>query len=510
MNGAGPAGVPHATLITVGLVLATMMNSLDITICNVALPHMQGSVSASSDQITWVLTSYIVAVAIMTPLTGWLAGQFGRRMVLRTSILCFIGASVLCGISTTLTELVAFRLIQGLSGAALVPITQAILLDINPPERHGQAMAALGTGAVIGPIMGPFLGGILTEHLNWRWVFFINIPIGLAAFVGISFLQKRGFRDRAKFDFLGYAFIALAVGLFQLMLDRGQQQDWFDSWEIRIELMLAIMFAAMFVVQMKLAENRFIDLALFADRNFITGCIYMFLVGSLLMGTLALMPPMLEGLMGYPVLLTGTVMMPRGIGAMISMYLVGKLIQRTDPRALILFGLVMAALALNMMRGFSLQMDMWPIVLSGFVQGFGIGFIFVPLTTLTFATLPARMRNEGAAFYTLIRNLGSAIGISMLSVIATRNANIVHSRLVEGVRPDAKPVQMAMPGVDFTDPGAMDKLNALISKQAGMVSYIDVYWALLIGSVVVMPLVLLMKRPNYGKPSGDNAPVMVE
>lgn len=487
---------PNIRIITGALVLATMMNALDITIANVALPHIQGSVSASADQITWVLTSYIVAVAITTPLTGWLAARFGRVNVMRMSIVGFVAASVLCGISTTLPELVIFRLIQGMAGAALVPLTQAILLDINPPEKHGQAMAAVGTGAVIGPIMGPALGGYLTEHLTWRWVFFINVPLGLLAFLGISLLKEAPTFRKARFDFLGFAFIALSVGLLQLMLDRGHQLDWFESWEIRIEAILSVMFLVMFVIQMKLADTHFIDLAVFKDRNFVFGCVFGFSIGNLIFATLALLPPMLERLMGYPVVLTGLVTMPRGVGAMISMIIVGRLIQRFDPRLLMAIGLCSGAAGLYIMSGFSLQMDYRPVLISGLLQGLGIGLIFVPLTTLTFATLDSRLRNEGAALYTLIRNLGGSIGISVLSVIAARNADIVHSRLVEGLRPDNPALQRAMPDLDFQDTGALALLNNLVTAQAGMVSYVDVFWLMFIAMIVASPLIILMRRPT--------------
>ncbi len=488
-----PQNVP---VITAAVMAATTMNALDLTIANVALPHMQGSVSASADQITWVLTSYIVAAAIMTPMSGWLAGRFGRKNLMRVSMMGFVLASVFCGTATTLGELVGFRLLQGLFGAALVPMSQAILLDINPPERHGQAMAVWVMGAMLGPIMGPSLGGFLTENLSWRWVFFINIPVGLAAFVGMSFLREGERIERPRLDILGFAMLALAIGSLQLMLDRGQQLDWFSSWEIRFEAVAAVTCFIMFLIQMRLADAPFIDLALFADRNFLFGCIFAFFLGILMFATLSLLPPLLEHLMGYPVLFTGLVTMPRGLGSLITMTLVGRIIHRVDPRLLMLIGMVLSSIAMRSMAGFSLQMDYRLVAVSGFIQGLGIGLVFVPLSTLAYATLDARFRNEGAAMYTLIRNTGAAVGIAVLSAMNIRNSETVHARLVEGLRPDNPAVHNALSSLDFTDRASMVALNAQVNAQAGMVSYVDAFWVLFIGALALTPLILLMRAPR--------------
>ncbi len=485
--------------ITGAVMAATVMNSLDATIANVALPHMQGSVAASADQITWVLTSYIVAAAIMTPLTGWLAGRFGRRRLMLYSIVGFTAASVLCGIATSLSELVGFRLLQGVFGAALVPMSQAILLDINPPERHGPAMSIWGMGAILGPIIGPALGGWLTDNYNWRWVFFINLPVGALAFAGLwFFLSETKSAERVKLDLFGFAMLALGIASLQVMLDRGQQLDWFSSLEIIIEATLAVFFFYLFFVHTLTAKRPFIDLALFKDRNFVASSVLGFFLGVLIFAVLALLPPMLEGLMGYPVVLTGLVTAPRGMGTMISMIAVGQLIKRSDPRILIGLGLALAAGSTWAMSGFSLGMDERLIITTGFVQGLGTGLIFVPLSTVAFATLSPTLRNEGAAMFTLIRNIGSAIGISVLQAMTIRNAATVHARLVETVRPDNPVMTRAMPDFDFGQLGALARMNAMISRQAGMVSYIDAFHALFVVTLIVAPLVLLMKPPRKG------------
>jgi DHA2 family multidrug resistance protein len=482
--------------LTLSTMAATVMSALDSTIANVALPHIQGSVSASQDEITWVLTSYIVATAIVIPLTGWLADRIGRKRVMLFSVIGFTLTSALCGIATNLGELVMFRMMQGACGAALVPMSQAILLDINPRERHGQAMAIWSMGAVLAPIFGPVLGGWLTDNFSWRWVFYINVPVGVITVIGLSsFLAETELKPKARLDLFGFAMLALAVGLFQLMLDRGQQQDWFSSTEICIEGVLSLFFLYAFVVQMKTADNPFIDLGLFEDVNFTFGLVFAFVVGVMVFGVLALLPTMLQQVLGYPVVLTGLVVAPRGIGTMVSMMVVGMLIRRIDPRFLIMVGLALIALSLFLMSGFSLQMSDRSVLVSGLVSGVGNGLAFVPLSTIAFGTLAERYRNAGTAMYTLIRSIGSAVGISVLQTTITRNAATVHARLTEGIRPDNPVLALRSPDFDFGAPAMVARMNAEISRQASMVSYIDSYWAMGLMIVALIPLVLLMRRP---------------
>lgn len=496
------AGLPDPgtrRFITISAMAATLMNTLDTTIANVALPHIQGSVAASSEQITWVLTSYIVAAAIFTPLTGWLAGRFGRRRLMLVSIFGFTIASGLCGLATNLNEIVGFRMLQGVFGAALVPMSQAIFLDINPPEKHGSAMAMWTMGAILGPILGPVLGGWLTDNLTWRWVFYINVPVGLLAFLGIFFfLAETRAETPVKLDLFGFAALALAIASGQLMLDRGQQLDWFSSTEICIEAAAVVFFSYLFIVQTVTARRPFIDLALFADRNFLFCCVLGFLVGVLLFGVLSILPQLLEGLMGYPVVTTGLAMAPRGVGTLVSTIAVGRIARWVDGRLLMFVGLMLNALSMFMMSGMSLQMGESVIVISGFIQGMGSGLVFVPLSTLAFATLAPHFRNEGAAMFTLIRNLGSSIGISILQVVSYRSAEGVSSRLVEGLRPDNPTVATMSSSYSLTDPTGIAALSAEVDRQARMVSYIDAFWALGIVSVIAMGLILFMRPPRRG------------
>ena len=440
----GTAGVANRGLITASIMLATVMNSLDTTIANVALPHMAGSVSASADQITWVLTSYIVAAAIMTPMTGWLAGRFGRKQVFMISIVGFTIASALCGAAQSLVQIVGFRLLQGLFGAALIPLSQAVLMDINPPEQQGPAMAMWGMAAILGPIVGPALGGWLTDDFSWRWVFYINLPLGVLAFAGVyAFIHDHKHEEKIPFDFMGFMLLSVAIGSLQLFLDRGDDRAWFESREIWIEVSLGLLALGLFAFHTATAPRPFLPRAMLRDGNFISATAFGFFVGILLYSTLALLPPMMETLLGYPVVTTGLVTAPRGVGSLVSMFLVGQLIRRVDPRLIILTGLIISAGALYGMTRFSLQMNASLLIWTGLFQGVGIGLIFVPLTTLAFATLSPNLRADGAGVFTLVRNLGSSAGISIMQALFSTNTSVVHSRLMEGLTPDNPAARMA-------------------------------------------------------------------
>ncbi len=421
-------------LLTVCIMLATIMQALDTTIANVALPYMQGSLSATADQINWVLTSYIVAAAIATPVTGFLEARLGRKRLFLIAVAGFTAASVLCGIAMSLPEMVAFRLIQGLFGASLVPLSQAVLLDSYPKEKHGSAMAMWGMGVMVGPILGPTLGGWLTEAYNWRWVFYINVPIGILTFAGLSAYLSETKTSKTGFDWFGFAMLSIAIGSFQMMLDRGEQLDWFSSTEIWIEAVLAALAFYLFLVQtftLKIAEGKqpYIDPAIFRDRNFTVGLCFIFVVGIILLASLALITPYLQNLMGYPVVTAGLVLAPRGVGTMVAMMIVGRLINRLDPRVLLASGLLLTAAVLWEMTGFTPNVSEWTLIRTGILQGMGLGFMFVPLSTITFATLPGHLRTQGTALYSLIRNIGSSIGISLVIFLLTRNTQLVHAEL---------------------------------------------------------------------------------
>jgi len=502
---ASHGGVQHRGLITVAIMLATIMQVLDTTIANVALPSMTGDLGASQDTINWVLTSYIVASAIMTPVTGWLSDRIGRKELFLVSTVGFVVMSMLCGLAWSLESMVAFRLLQGVFGAAIAPLSQTFLLDINPKERHGQAMAIWGAGIMVGPIIGPTLGGWLTESFNWRWVFFINLPVGILAFFGSAAYLPKIAKAARGFDFFGFAMLSLGVGALQLMLDRGGEVDWFSSMEIWIELALALTGCWVFLVHTLTADKPFIDPRIFLDRNFAAGIVFIFTIGLVLFSGLALLPPMLATIYGYPVIATGMVMAPRGVGTMVSMLLVGRLMQKIDPRALIIFGLLMTVQSLHTMSGFSPQMDSWPIITSGVVQGFGLGFVFVPLSTMAFATLDVGYRTDATALFSLVRNIGSSIGISIVTVVLSRNIQVNHSELAAAISPYNQNLVAASPAAAAGDPAALAQLDGLINMQALMISYVDDFRLMMFVTMLAIPLVLLLRNPRHAEAS---APVM--
>jgi DHA2 family multidrug resistance protein len=497
---AAPAGrIGHVGFVTVCVMLATIMQALDTTIANVALPHMQGSLSATQDQIAWVLTSYIVAAAIMTPPTGVLAAKFGRKRLFIWAVSGFTVASMLCGIANSLEEMVIFRLLQGVFGAALVPLSQSVLLDTYPREKHGQAMALWGVGVMVGPILGPTLGGYLTEFYNWRWVFYINLPFGILALLGImAFLPETERDHKRRFDGFGFALLGISIGALQMMLDRGELLDWFGSTEIIIEAVVAATCFAMFLVQMLTHERPFLEPAIFHDRNLSIGLVIIFMVGVILLATMALLPPYLQNLMNYPVITTGFILAPRGVGTMVSMILVGKLINRFDQRALIGVGLALAAYSLWQMAGFTPDVSQWMLVESGIIQGLGLGFIFVPLSTITFSTLAPRYRTEAAGLFSLMRNVGSSIGISVVMALLSRNTQINHAEIASHVTPYG--MMMQAPWLpSFWSPATqagVAALNGEVTRQASAIAYMNDFLLMMWVTLLAAPLLLLLRKPR--------------
>ena len=490
------AGPPqNLALVTFGTMLATIMQALDTTIANVALPHMQGSFSATLDQIAWVLTSYIVAAAIMTPPTGWLAARFGRKRLYLTSVAGFTFASVLCGAAITLPQLVVFRLLQGAFGAALVPLSQATLLDGYPREKHGYAMAIWGIGIMVGPILGPTLGGWLTENYNWRWVFYINVPVGLLAFFIISAFVPETRRNRGLgFDGFGFITLSLAIGFLQICLDRGELKDWFGSTEIIVEALLCGLFLYTFLVHTFLAERPFISPSLFADRNFSVSLVVVFVIGVILYSTLALLPPFLQNLLGYPVVTTGFVIAPRGIGTMIAMMLVGRIVDRIDARFLLAIGLALAAVSLYWIGGFTLDVGIQDIVMSGLVQGIGFGFIWVPVTAIAFSTLTPSRRTEAAGMFNLMRNIGASAGISIVTALLDRSTQVNHEQIGSVITPYN--LLMRSPEIqrvwDIHNQFKAAALDAEITRQATMIGYINDYKMMTVLAIAAIPLVFLL------------------
>jgi DHA2 family multidrug resistance protein len=479
-------------MVLISIMLAMIMTVLDQTIANVALPHMGGSVAASPEQITWVLTSYIIAAAIMTPTTSWLAGRFGRKQVFLVSIIGFTIASAMCGAAQNLEQIVFFRVLQGAFGAAMAPLSQAVMLDAYSLEERGPIMAIWSMGIMVAPIVGPVLGGWLTDNFSWRWVFYINLPVGVLCVLGVStFLHENRRTSSLPFDAMGFALLSIMLAAFQLFLDRGQNNDWFSSREIVIEATVAVVGLILFAFHTATTERPFLPVELLRDRNFVTATGLGMAVGLVVFSVMALLPPMTQTLLGYPVMTAGFVQAPRGVGSLISMFFVGRMVGRVDTRLLIISGLSLFALSFWGMSHFNLQMDAFSMVWTGFAQGLGMGFIFLPMTTLAFATLPPHLRGDGTGVYTLIRNLGNAAGISIMEAVVVRNTQVVHARLTQVLTPDNP---MAAPSL--TTPMGLAGLDAEVNRQAAMVSYVDVFHLMFLTTLAAIPLVLLLRKPR--------------
>ncbi|MEO7505213.1 MAG: DHA2 family efflux MFS transporter permease subunit [Sphingomicrobium sp.] len=498
-------------LLTGAVMLAVLLQVLDTTIANVALPHMQAALGATQESVNWVLTSYIVASAIAIPISGWLADRVGRKRLLIVAVIGFTFASFLCAIAQSLTEMVLFRIIQGVTGAFLVPLSQATLFDINPPERHARAMALFGGGIMIGPILGPVLGGWLTDSYNWRWVFLVNIPVGaIATLMLIRFMPGSG-TSRRKFDIFGFALLGIALGSLQLMLDRGQQLDWFDSWEIWVELGLCLSAAWMFVTHTITARNAIFERGMFADRNFALGMFFMVVTGVLLLAGLALLPPLLQRLYGYSVLQSGLLTMPRGIGTLVSMLVAGRMVGKVDARVMVAMGMIFLAWSLYVMTGFALDMGSQKVIVSGIIQGLGLGFMFVTVQSLAFATLAPRLRTHAASLLNLSRNIGGSIGISLVASLLARNVQVSHADMAARIGDQQLPAisgsivnQLGLPAE-----AAVALVNAEINRQAAFIAYLDDFWIMMWVTLAAVPLVLLLKPARKPKP-GEQVMAMAD
>ena len=483
------------TLITVCTMTATVMQALDTTIANVALPYMQGSLSASLDQINWVLTSYIVAAAIMTAPIGWLSDRFGRKKLFAICVGGFTVASLFCALAQNIEQIVLFRLMQGMAGAALVPLSQAVLLDAYSAEERGQAMAIWGVGVMLGPIMGPTLGAWLTDNYSWHWVFLINLPIGVITVLGLMmFMEETEKQEHMRFDWFGFIALAVGIGALQLLLDRGEQVGWFDSREIWIEAIVSATGFYYFFAHSLTTPEPFVRFEMFKDRNFVSGCLFMVVIGIVLFGTMALVTPFMQNLLGYPIQTAGYLLGSRGVGTLITMMVAPRLMRMVQPRYLILCGLLLTGGTLYVMTGFSLDVTQRMIVGTSVVQGVGLGLLFVPISTVAFATLPNHLRTGATAITTLTRNIGSSIGISMVIANLTSKTTEMHARLTEQVTPFNDALQMPDVAANLNvhaDTGRA-LLDLIVTQQAAMLAYLNDFKLLMVLTLAVIPLILII------------------
>ena len=488
-------------LLGLAATLATVLYAIDSTIVNVALPNIQGTLQATPDQAGWVVTSYIVVGAIMTPLAGWLGVRVGIRQVLGWSILGFTAGSMLCGVAGTLTQMVIFRMVQGAFGAALIPLSQVALLQEFPRESHGRVMALWGMGVMVGPVIGPTLGGRLTDQVSWRWAFYINLPLGVIGWLAlIAAMPKGGGDAKRPFDALGFVLLSIAIGCLQLMLDRGESQDWYASTEIVVEAFVSAISFYMFIVHSLTGRQPFVDIHLFKDRNFTVSMLVMFVIGVAVLSPAVLVPGFLQQVKGYTPTQAGWLMATRGASSIIAMMIGARLSSRIGPRPTMSLGIVLATVSLFMMAQFSVDTQDDRFLLAGFVQGLGTPLTFMPLSLIAYATLPDRARTEAGVLLTLIRNVGASAGISVVIALLARSmqanaAHLVEHFTVYDVRRWA--ALGALPGINPPTLGVLGEIR----RQALGIAYANDFIRLAAATFLTLPLVWLLRAPRTHAPA---------
>jgi DHA2 family multidrug resistance protein len=493
-----PVKRPSVALV-VAVVLTAILEVLDITIVSVAIPHMLGSFGATSDQITWVLTSYLVAAAVVMPLTGYLSERLGRRRLLTVSIVGFIISSGLCGLSWNLLSMVIFRIAQGVCGAPLVALSQAILLDAFPREKHGQALAIFGLGIMVAPILGPVLGGWLTDTFVWRAVFYINVPIGLLALLLAMGQLPRVPLRYLETDWMGLVLLILTVGSLQLVLDQGPTREWFDSRFIQIFTGIAFFSGVAFLMRGWGNPRNIVDLSLFKDRNFAAGLIASTAYGIPLFGTIALLPLLTQRLLGYPPMSAGLLFVPRAAMSAVSLAITGAVLMRfIDSRYLMAAGLVLTAIGTIVMARLSLFVDAWNLVWPGMIAGAGMGLFFVPLNAIAFASITNAKLDEASGLMALMRNIGASIGIAVVSWLLVRQGQINWQNLISQVSPfnPALAPYLSSQGLDSHSPSTVAAIGQEIARQAQMIAFNDLFWFIGWITFALLPLLLIMKRPE--------------
>lgn len=483
-------------LITITVMLVAIIEVLDMTIVNVALPPMMGSLGANTEQITWVLTSYIVSAAIFMPLTGFLVSRLGQKRLLLLNIAGFLITSMCCGLATNLLLMVIFRTLQGIFGAALVPLSQSILFDTYPKEQHGKAMAIWGVGVMVAPILGPTLGGYITEHLNWRWVFFINLPVCIIAFYLAIKCIKETVRQHINTDIVGLILLTLAIGGLQIFLDRGNSEGWFTDKSIQLLFVTWVLSIIVFCIYEWRHSQPIIKIRLFADRNFTLGMIVMTIFCLAALGLISLQPILLENFMGYPVEKTGWLMAPRGLASAFAMMLVSQWINRYDAKIFIILGCVLCAASCYLMTMFTLQTPTRWIINTGILQGLGMGMIFVTTSALTFITIDDKDNADGTGLFSFARSMGTSIGISVTTTLISREQQINWHFLSENINLFSRNLHswLAQQGLTMKQPHALAQISNEIAKQSGMIAFIDSYWLMMFCFLALIPLALLMKQ----------------
>ena len=490
-------------IVAIAVMFSTFMEVLDTTVVNVSLEHIAGDLSSTIDEATWALTSYLVANAIILPITGWLATYFGRKRLLMMSVIGFTISSFLCGFAPSLAFLVICRIIQGASGGCLQPLSQAILLEAFPPDQRGKAMGFWGLGIVVAPVLGPVLGGWLTDSYSWRWVFYINIPVGIASLIMTNlFVFDPPYLKRAKtrIDFWGIGFLAVWIGALQVALDKGEQEDWFGSNFIVGLVIIAVVFFVIFILRELTAEHPVVDLCVFKERTYAAGVFLMTIVGFVLYGSMVLLPVWIQTLLGYPALQAGIALAPRGMGSMLGMPLVGALMPKTDPRRFLAAGLIIGAGTLWQFSRLSLDTGYWNLFWPQIIQGFSLALLFVPLTTITMSPIPRERMGNATSIFNLTRNMGGSIGIALVQTLQARHSQGHINDLTAHITPFDAPATQALERMSgqLGQRGALSALWGSVQAQAAMLSFVDVFQILAVMFLAMVPLLLIMKRPKSG------------
>ena len=500
----------HPALITASVGLASFLYSVDWTIAAVALPHMQGTFSATQDQIGWVITSYIVASALAMPASGWLSLRFGRKRLFMWAVTIFLVASVVCGSANSLEVEVLARIVQGMGGAFLIPLSHAIILDTYPPEEQAKAMALWGMAATLGSFVGPTVGGYVTEYLSWRYIFYINVPFGLLALAGAAvFLPETPHDAGRKLDWFGFLTLSLGIGSLQLMLDRGGQLDWFESWEIITEACLAVLGLYLFNVHSLTTKQPFLDPRLMTQRNFFLGLVFVFVYGFVTTPPMVLMPSFLDQVRGYPIDMIGLLQAPRGVGLFIAMMIGGRVTGRIDPRTLIAFGLLLLAWSSWEMSNWTADVGMWPLLWTNFLQGIGGGIIMVPIQVIAFPSLQPHLRTEATALFNLVRSLGASIGVSGALAMFVRTSSVMHAQLAEHVSPFNRALQaQGNEGWSMATTQALARMEREVSLQAAVIGFTGDFWIFALIALAALPLLLFIGKTKAPR-GADRAEAIV-
>jgi len=502
--------------------LATFMEVLDTTVVNVSIPHIAGNLAATNEEGTWVVTSYLVSNAVVLPISGWLARRIGRKRLLLTCVAGFTLTSLCCGLASSLWQLILFRVLQGLTGGGLQPLAQAILLETFPKERHGHAMAAFGIGILLAPILGPTLGGWITDNYSWRWIFYLNLPVG-----GLSLILMNRFvfdphyvkHDGSKVDLWGIGFLALGIGSLQVLLDTGQRKDWFSSHYIRIFAVLCVFGLIALVVRELMTDHPVVDLRVLKNRSFSSGVFLISLLGFVLYASLVLLPLYLQTLMGYPAYNSGLALSPRGLGALLFTPLAGHLTTKTDPRRLLVVGMVLGSITMFQLSGLNLYAGFWDILWAQVLQGVALSFLFIPLMTLAMSRIPAEKMGNATSIFNLMRNIGGSVGIAIMTTFLARRMQVHQNHLVANVTAGSSQAARMLHGAQanfflhgadavIASRKALASLYGLVQQHAAMLAFVEAFWVMGVVFLLMLPFLpfLQYSKPSKAVPKAVEAP----